>query len=276
MPLPPRIGRVGKPLVAPQERRNGADLRRGRGRVAERGEGRGRLARRARCAQRPGEARIALGPAPAAGEPRPHFRVEGRRVADGSTLGERLVQPRDVATGKCHALHGELQQPRPQHLRGRLARHAGARGSHDDVEHRGIRLSGQRERIEGLIRHARLGQNLLRQIEVRQRPVKHDGRGVREAARGLGGPLTDGTRHVAQFFFPITTDEANPIARVIRVEPAASFGLARWDARVWPFVPVGRTQEHRARIGRRPSVLLDARELGLEPFAKAENRAGHP
>ena len=95
-------------------------------------------------------------------------------LAGRAPLGQDAVERRGIALADRRAVDVELQQVRSQQRDRGLARAAGARERQHEIEQRRIRLRAERQRVERLIRHARVGEHLLREIEIRQRALKHD------------------------------------------------------------------------------------------------------
>src|SRR5436190_5371146 len=72
------------------------------------------------------------------------------------------------------ALRTERQVRTAQQLDEGTAREVSGDRREHEVDRRGKRLRGQRQRIERLVRHAPVGEHLPREIEVRERPLKDD------------------------------------------------------------------------------------------------------
>src|SRR6185503_12388826 len=135
------------------------------------------------------------------------FGREGVSLGYGTARRQRLVQRGNVPARHPFAIDLDVKQSIPQKLDSRSARRARTRGREYDVEHCRVRLRGQRQRVERLIRHMRFGEDALREIEIRQRPVKHDRGRFAEIAAGRAVP--HGARDIAQFVLAIAADHAD-------------------------------------------------------------------
>ena len=101
-----------------------------------------------------------------------------------------LAEQDDVAVGDRwrfdrDALDGESEVGRPQELQQRAPREVSGDGREDDVEERGERFTGERQRVGSLPGDARIGKDLPGEIKVRQRPLKDDGPPVEGRRRSI-------------------------------------------------------------------------------------------
>ena len=104
-------------------------------------------------------------------------RGQPRRVAEVLLLDQ-------VAIERVHVLERRASRPsatnarcgRSQQLDQRAAGESGGDRAEDEIDRGGKRLRGQRQRVERLVRHLRVGEDLPRQIQIRQRPLEHDRR----------------------------------------------------------------------------------------------------
>ncbi len=152
---------------------------------------------------------------------------------------------------------GEAKVRRSQKREQRPAGEVGRHRIQRDVERRGIRFGGQRQRIERLEGNAGVGEHVAREIEIRQRPPD-DERGPVQRRRPLLAMLAlDAARRGDQLLFAIAMNRCRP------------FGLARLRSR------------HRHEDRQRPRFarqrnLLEIRERRVQPLeiAGAERRLG--
>lgn len=94
----------------------------------------------------------------------------------------------------------KMQMRAPQELDERLARKAGRHERQHEVERRRERLRGQRQRIACFVGHAGRGKDLAGQIQVRERPLKHDRRAL------SGRAALDLADNRQQFFLTVAPD----------------------------------------------------------------------
>ena len=113
---------------------------------------------------------------------------------------------------------------RPQQGDGGGAAEAGLHELDDEPQCRRIGLGRQRKCIARLKRHAGLRKQLPREIEVRQRTLKHD-RGACRGGRGL-----QRTGHLQQLLLAVAPDEVNMLA------VAWCYEQRRCDGRVEPLL----------------------------------------
>ncbi len=215
MPVAPGVGWSGFAFVAPQERGNGADLACSRLRGPERVQLPPDVCGRLRGAKRP-DPRLRRTRF-ASTEAELDFARVGVRFPRRAPLGERGVERRRVLESDLYAVDVEADEGRPQQPDGGLARAAGPREREHEIQQRGVRLGRERQRIERLVGHARVGQHLACEVEVRQRAVEDD-RGRFEGARGLSRASADGARDLPQFLFAIARDKAARPCRLRRGE----------------------------------------------------------
>ena len=108
------------------------------------------------------------------------------------------------------------------------------------------RLGAERQRVERLKRQTRVGEHLLREIEIRQRALEHDRDRIRPRAPAVAQSRAGCPRDVAQLLFAIAADE-----------DASSRG------------PAGRMSTGGGGRLVPPRFLLDAGQLLLEAIAKS-------
>ena len=128
--------------------------------------------------------------------------VAGRRRRHAS-FDQQSIKPGDVEQGHDGAAVFEAEERRAQEGQHAVPRAARARHDERQIEQRRPGLGRQGQRVERLIRHAGLAEHLLCEVEIRQRPLKHD-RGPRQ--RGLvtaGRARANHARHSAHFLFAV-------------------------------------------------------------------------
>ena len=178
-------------------------------------------------------------------------------------VGEGAVEGADCCRRDRHARVLEAEVRRRQQ---RDERDAGAAADGDvenEVERRGERFGGQRQRVEGLERHAGAAEDRPREVQVRQRPP-HDERPSMQR-RGVARPARrlDASRDGGEFLLAI--------ARVVHARPLAighdESGTGRLDGdgrhflepgqrRVNPLEKAGRE----GRLGRHHVQACEARQ----------------
>ena len=153
------------------------NLLRGRGRGVERTAGRRHSRQRARAASASRPAREAprrvQRPATPGVPSRPrYFTLAQQRVGRPPRRPDRIDRSsRTSRAGAPRTASAATPADRPATPRV-------AFGAHDlehEVERGGERLGGQRQRIERLARHLGVREHAAREIQVRQRPLEHDG-----------------------------------------------------------------------------------------------------
>ena len=198
------IVRWDRTLVSPQEQRDGAHLHRGRRSLAKGGEPIGDLGGSPRSPFRSGSVRPTA--VPAAARESPDFLFVGTGVAGGAPASQRRVERRHRRRLERLTVDHEVDERGAQQGDRRFARPARSREGEYEVEQRRVGFARERQRVKGLIRNTRVGEHLARQVQIRQRALKHDGHRLVEQA-GRPGSGANRAGDIAQFFLAIATDE---------------------------------------------------------------------
>ena len=175
-------------------------------------------------------------------------------------------RPIETGQGPARQARADRKLRRSQQRQARGSREPRRDELDDQIERRRGRLGRQRQPIDSLVRHPRAAEHFVREVEIRQRPGKHHGRGVRAITVVCGAP---GDSH--QFFFPIAVNpdghavlpagrhdrrnERGAQAERIRRPPCRARAANRGYAGRTP-IPAGRTW--RRRRAPRGLVLVSA------------------
>ncbi len=112
-----------------------------------------------------------------------------------------VESPIETGQGPARQARADRKLRRSQQRQGRGSREPRRDELDDQIERRRGRLGGQRQPIDSLVRHPGAAEHFVREVEIRERPGKHHGRGVRAITVVCGAP---GDSH--QFFFPIAVN----------------------------------------------------------------------
>ena len=137
-------------------------------------------------------------PAPRAGR----RRRGGRRSSSAASSAATSSRSTPLVTAAGEAQCGEASSATS------AARLNCAAAQTDQVDGRGKRLGGERQRVARVKRHAALGEDLARQVDVGQRPVEHDADAAQRHARArVALQRADAPHEIAQLLLAIPADE---------------------------------------------------------------------
>ena len=115
-------------------------------------------------------------------------RVEPGHVAEVALLAQEAIERANRFARQLRAVGAEAEVRRPQQRHDRIAREAGFHGVDDEIDRRGGRLGGERQRVDGAIRRPAAAEQLRGEVQLRQRLLEDDRRAI-ERHRITGAPI---------------------------------------------------------------------------------------